>query len=570
MSNQDKNTIAKKALIDMDNITAALKEESKKSLNTLLSEAVKTALREECEDDDDCEYEVTDDNNESPKDKKAQKSSKKSGEVDEDEDDYQVGDDGDNTSYGAMQNNQANSNAGQGQSINNMEQVYGPEDGEDTDTNGQQEPMEDDEIAKYRVGDNTYDLTGENDQEAVVKVYKLLNNDDNIIVKQEGENLRLIDNEADTEYVIDFGSDDSENQYDDEDVPTESQLNEEEDFDVAGFPEDDEIEDSYNDDNDEFYKDFDWYNDESFDEPEYTEDFNDEDLGNDNEDFELDLDSDNEFDDFDNNINENRKSRKPMKKNKNETLFEIDLGYTDNYQDKDPIAGLSNTEPSKSGKSWHKGVPTGTEKPWAGNSKSKGTPFEKNKEVNEEEELAPDTEMSGDMEEATNVGGAVQQRSNSKSHIPNNRKEHGPYNKRHVSTAEGGLDKIVAEMKTIKKQNKELKESVKSLLSNLKEAYVTNYNLGKITKLFVENVTTQDEKVDIVNRFASEAKTAKQSDKLFETIQRELQKSHSDNGFTLNESSVTAKGTKQLNESLSYASNDLLKTKDLMNRIMNM
>jgi hypothetical protein len=540
----------------------------------LLSEAVKTALREECEDDDDCEYEVTDDNNESPKDKKAKKSSKKSGEVDEDEDDYQVGDDGGDTSYGAMQNNQANSNAGQGQGTNNMEQVYGPEDGENTDMNGQQEPMEDDEIAKYRVGDNTYDLTGENDQEAVVKVYKLLNNDDNIIVKQDGENLRLIDNEADTEYVIDFGSDDSENQYDEEDVPTESQLNEEEDFDVAGFPEDEDDEPDYDFDlsqDDEFNPDteydIDMYNDKHddlFDDypvdeyPEVSDEW-----------YDLQDDSEELFGSDKNNINENRNSRKPMK-NKKDVIFEIDLGYTDNYQDKDPIAGLSNTEPSKSGKSWHKGVPTGTEKPWAGNSKSKGTPFEKTKEVNEEEELAPDTEMSGDMEEATNVGGAVQQRSNSKSHIPNNRKEHGPYNKRHVSTAEGGLEEIVAEMKAIKKQNKQLKESVKSLLSNLKEAYVTNYNLGKITKLFVENVTTQDEKVDIVNRFASEAKTAKQSDKLFETIQRELQKSHSDNGFTLNESSVTAKGTKQLNESLGYASNDLLKTKDLMNRIMNM
>ena len=100
MSNQDKNTIAKKALIEMDNITAALKEESKKSLNTLLSEAVKTALREECEDDDDCEYEVTDNEKESPKDKKEKKSSKKSGEVDEDEDEYQTtGNRGDEPDY---------------------------------------------------------------------------------------------------------------------------------------------------------------------------------------------------------------------------------------------------------------------------------------------------------------------------------------------------------------------------------------------------------------------------------------------------------------------------------------
>src|SRR5574344_37676 len=96
-----------------------------------------------------------------------------------------------------------------------------------------------------------------------------------------------------------------------------------------------------------------------------------------------------------NNIFENKKTRKPMKESK-EVLFEVDLGYTDNSQDKDPIAGLSNNEPSKSGKSWHKGVPTGTQKPWAGETKSKGKPFEKT--VNEEDEMG-DTPMETPMEE---------------------------------------------------------------------------------------------------------------------------------------------------------------------------
>ena len=45
-----------------------------------------------------------------------------------------------------------------------------------------------------------------------------------------------------------------------------------------------------------------------------------------------------------------------MKESK-EVLFEVDLGYTDNYQDKDPIAGLSNNEPSKV-VNLGKGVPT--------------------------------------------------------------------------------------------------------------------------------------------------------------------------------------------------------------------
>lgn len=549
MSNQNKNTIASQALLDMDKITAALKEESQKTLNMLLSEAVKTALREECEEDDDKEYEVEDET-ESPKDKDEESSKDESGDVSEDENDDQ------------MQNPQqvGGNPPAQGQPAASMEEpmeepAEAPEDG-DMGPEDDQMGGEEDMLSKYQVGDNTYDLTGENDHEAVAKVYKLLNDDDDVIVKQDGNTIQLRDNQANTEYVIDFGDDD-QGQYDEEPNQDNAQLNEDEDFSIAGFPDDET-----NEFDDEEFE----LADEEFGadelEPDYTED----------DDFNLDLNDnyvndENSFED--NNIYENKKSRKPMKENKNEMIFEIDLGYTDNYQDKDPISGLSNEEPSKSGKSWHKGVPTGTKKPWAGDTKSKGKPFEKTQEINEEDDLVGD-EMSGDMEEATNVGGAVQQRTTPKSHIPDGRKNYGPNNKRHVSTTPDGYDEIVAELKQIKAENKKLKESTKSLLKNLSEAYVTNYNLGKITKLFVENVTTQEEKVDIVNRFATEAKTRKQADMLFESIKKELSKSHSNTGLNLNESSVTANGTKKLNEACEYASNDLLKTKDLMNRIMNL
>ena len=558
MSNHTKQTIAQKALIEMDAITAALKEESKKSLNTLLIEAVKNALREECEDDDDCDYDVLDGDEESPKDtkKKTSKEENESGDVDEDEDDNQVPQED-----GAMQAQQS-PEASEVPVDNGEEPVddvpaEDPMNGGDAEQNGPQDG-EEDVFSKYQVGDNTYDLTGEKDQDAVVKVYKLLTNDDNIVVKQDGNTVQLVDNNADTEYVIDFGGEDQE-QYGEEPMQDDTQLNEDEDFSgIAGFPDDDETDDSYDDDTYEFEKDFDWYNDENFDD----EDFND------NEDFDLDFGADeNEFDDFDNNLNENKKSRKPMKKNKkNEVLFEIDLGYTDNYQDKDPISGLSNNEPAKGKKDWDAGIPKGTKKPFAGDTKSKGTPFEDT--VNEEDEMMDNDATSGEVEEAgVNVGGAVQQRTTPKSKIPNNRKEHGPYNKRHVSTADSGYEELVSEAKKIKAENKQLKESVKALLKNLNEAYVTNYNLGKITKLFVENVTTQEEKVDIVNRFANDAKTTKQSDSLFESIQKELQKSHSNSGLNLTESK-TANGTKQLNEVQTYASKDLLRTKDLMNRIL--
>ena len=95
---------------------------------------------------------------------------------------------------------------------------------------------------------------------------------------------------------------------------------------------------------------------------------------------------------------------------------------------------------------------------------------------------------------------------------------------------------------------------------------MTNANLGKITKLFLENTTSQAEKVDIVNRFSNEAKTIEQSKALYESIKRELNKTNPT--LNINES-VTANGSKVLNEDKVYKSDDLIKTIDFMNRVMN-
>ena len=58
MSTKNKKSVASQALLEMDAITSAIKEESKNTLNTLLSEAVRNALRESCEEEEDKEYDI--------------------------------------------------------------------------------------------------------------------------------------------------------------------------------------------------------------------------------------------------------------------------------------------------------------------------------------------------------------------------------------------------------------------------------------------------------------------------------------------------------------------------------
>ena len=135
---------------------------------------------------------------------------------------------------------------------------------------------------------------------------------------------------------------------------------------------------------------------------------------------------------------------------------------------------------------------------------------------------------------------------------------------KNVSTAEKGYEEVVNENKRLKAENKVLKETLLSLKKNLSEAYVTNVNLGKITKLFLENTTSQTEKADIINRFSNEAKTVEQSNALYESIKRELNK-NVNTQMNINES-MTKANAETINET-TYKSAELLKSIDLMNRM---
>ena len=594
MSAKNKKSVAAQALLEMDSIVSAIKEESKKTLGGLLTEAVKGALRESVEDDEDeKDYEVIDDEKNDAGDKK-KKDSDSPEDVDEQGDEEMEG----MPQQGAAGQDpmqQAQQPAAQGGAEDpSMAAQEAPEagmegDGMSSDEAGEGEGEEGwDDFSQYQVGDNTYDLTGENDYNNVVKIYKLLKDDDQVVVKKEGNTIQLQDGQAGTEYVIDLGGEGEEPEaaggaMSGEEEPTNS-LNEDID-DIAGFPGEvgddefglgdfssDPLDGDEDDDEDwaEGETDFDFGDDFSIGD---DEGFSDEGLTDD------EFHSDN-LEGDENNVFESKKTRKPMKESK-EVLFEVDLGYTDNYQDKDPIKGLSNNEPSKSGKSWHKGVPTGTAKPWAGSSKDKGDPFEKT--VDEGADCCPKCGKCGaectcnkEVEEQKNVGGFVQQNSVTASNIPNS---NGRKARSQRSASQGvevtgsadpryrGAANESRELKAIKKENHELKKAVVELRKNLNEAYITNVNLGKITKLFLENTTSKAEKVDIVNRFANEANTVEKSKALYESISRELKKTNGKQ-MNLNETSKTAKGTKELNEN-TYKSNEVLKTIDLMNRMLN-
>ena len=432
MGKTDKNSV-----LEMEQLAASITEGTKNTLRDILSEAVSNYLHEEVlnEDDD------TEDAEETP--------DVETSDVEE----------FDETSDDAEDAEEAPEEA---------------DDVEETETDIETTEDEGDEwadFADYKIGDDEgseeYDFTQETDPNKLVKVFKLMKNDDQVSVVKDGDKVTIKDNEEGTEYVIELDTEVSDE-------------NEELNYDV--------------------------------------------------------------------------------------TMAES-LGYTDNYQDKDPIEGLSMDSAPKNTKDWHKGVPTGTNKPWAGKGKSE--PFGKKTEKVFEITLNDEVDVEEPMEEATNVGGFVQQNSTSKSHVPNSsgrfarnmskagEKKSGTATPRYSSTNESLQKKIDAALL----ENKQLKETVAKVSKIMKEAVQVNVNLGHIVRLMVENSTTKAEKEDIVKRFNT-VKSNEEAKSLYESISSELKKSHS---TIMTEQTTTVENSKKINESKIYEEPDSVR--DMMKRM---
>ena len=65
------------------------------------------------------------------------------------------------------------------------------------------------EFDKYKVSDGKYDFSNAEDDE-IVKVYKLLKDDDQVVVNKQDNKVNITDNETGAEYLIDLGSSDKD------------------------------------------------------------------------------------------------------------------------------------------------------------------------------------------------------------------------------------------------------------------------------------------------------------------------------------------------------------------------
>ena len=523
MNKNIRSKVVKESLLDYNTLANSLRENTESAVKTLLDEAVRDTYAKLLSEDDDKDYEeeevedtssdITNDADSVDASTDGVEDADTGKEADEPTDDAVI-DGGDDTNSDDTSIDDAN--------------VEGDESSEDGDGWA--------EFDKYKISDDEYDFSNAEDEE-IVKVYKLMKNDDQILVhKDDNGNVNIQDNETGAEYLISLG---------DNGEATDV---------AASEPSDDDV---------------------------ITDDEGADDFGAE--------------DDYENNYDDMNESTERMF----ELVLEYDsnVGYTDNYQKKDVMTNPGMSEPGKNVNDWDAGVPHGTEKPWSGypGKKSKADkPFNagKGKQIEEGEDVEGSMEECGNVdapvEEATNVGGFVQQNSTSKSHVPNSNgrsaRSMSQGGKRVKGTAtprynSGDVDVTVTVngdkktnesfMKRANKalsENKELKSTLTDVMKSLKEAAVTNHNLGMIIKLISENSTTQDEKKEIISRFSKEAKTVDASKTLYESISRDLQKSKKMN--ITEDKSLTVEGSKKINETKIYQSKDVLDSLDLMHRMM--
>ena len=501
MNKNIRSKVVKESLLDYNALANSLKENTESAVKTLLDEAVRDTYAKLLSEDDDKDYEeeeVEDTSSDITNDAES---------VDAATDDVE------GTDTGMEADEPIDDAAVEG---GDDTVVDGTEEGGEPSDEGDEWA----EFDKYKISDDEYDFSNAEDEE-IVKVYKLMKNDDQILVhKDDNGNVNIQDNETGAEYLINLGD------------------NGEATGVAASEPSDDVITDD-----------------------EGADDFGAE-------------------DDFENENNDMNESTERMF----ELVLEYDsnVGYTDNYQKKDVMTNPGMSEPGKNVNDWDAGVPHGTEKPWSGypGKKNKADkPFNAGKGKKLEEEEAVEGAVEAPVEEATNVGGYVQQNSASISHVPNsngrNARSMSKGGKRVKGTVtprySGGEEDTVSEsfMKRANKvlaENKELKATLTDVMTSLKEAAVTNHNLGMIIKLISENSTTQDEKKEIISRFSNEAKTVEASKNLYESISRDLQKSKKMN--ITEEASLTVEGSKKINETKIYQSPDVLDSLDLMHRMM--
>jgi hypothetical protein len=457
------------------------------------------------------------------------------------------------------------------------------------------------------------DLTDASDEE-ILKVFKAMGEEDGIIVKKDGEDIHLTDNDADTEYLVKLGESEEDeinmnetdeimnqtetdesvqdvidaifskngdtSEVDIEDIESDDEMMESDDDEVVYEIHLDDEDEMMESDDEELDESDDEELDESDDDDEMMESYQDEDemMESDDDDEEEELDEDEES------IDESYNHRRAVREGKSTVKPKgVGIGSGPKFTYKNKAAGGFKEDKKEGPKSVGTGKAKFEYKKGAnmeGKSKvvkaetkegygSKKHEF-KRKKVDGVEKKAgtkdghyKDYEKTETKEAARTYGNGSKEGRGLRKGITNNRN--------YVYSNNGvKVESTQAEVSMLREKNEEYRKALNIFREKLNEVAIFNSNLAYATRLFTEHSTTKKEKINILRRFDG-VETLKESKNLYKSIKDELS-----NGDTQSiTESVETKLNKQVStgssvnliESKTYENPQFLRIKDLMSKL---
>ena len=413
------------------------------------------------------------------------------------------------------------------------------------------------------------DLTNASDEE-ILKVFKAMGENDGIIVKKDGDEIHLTDDDSDVEYLVKLGEsmeDDSEmmeeDEYDmmDEEMYEEDEtvndvidaifsgdmsgMNEEDDMDEVVYEiemEDDDDMEMYSDDDDmEMYSDDDdmeMYSDDDMDEELTNETYKPKGVGIGKPKFKYEKTTGGFKEDM---------KQGPKSVGTGKAKFEYKKGAN--------MEGKSKTvkaETKEGDYGMDKGDKSKTMKGKEDYTTKKGDTLKRKAFEKEETKEAARTYGMGSKE-----GRGLR-----KGITPNRNYVYGKNGVKTESTQE--------EVSMLREKNEEYRKALNVFREKLNEVAIFNSNLAYATRLFTEHSTTKKEKINILRRFDN-VDTLKESKNLYKSIKDELSKVETKSinesvGSKLNKTVSTGSST-TLIETKTYENPQLLRMKDLINKL---
>jgi hypothetical protein len=412
------------------------------------------------------------------------------------------------------------------------------------------------------------DLTNASDEE-VLKVFKSMSDEDGIIVKQDGNNITLNDEDEDVEYIIQTESYMDEEMY--EEQMDEEQMDEAEldDADLNAM-----IQDIFGKEQmEEEYMEEEYMEEEQMDEVVY----------------EIEMEEEDDDDDDDNeNMSEGKMTIKPVKGKLTKSSLSNKAKKMETKEGSmmsKPVVG--------------KGVKTGSAKfeykegrkmetkeaaiEPKGKAKGVGMNLKPKKFEYTEAEMEENYGSKKHEYKRKDVDGVEKKAGEKGGHYKDYEKEETKEAARTLGNGtrnyaeRKGLPKmkvipnqaLAEEVERLREKNEEYRKALNIFREKLNEVAVFNSNLAYATRLFTEHTTTKQEKINILRRF-DDVESLKESKSLYSSIKNELNNT-TQNVVTESMEKIgksPASGSSQnLIESKTYENPQFLRMKDIMQKI---